>query len=171
MKHQVLNIIPLLVLGVFTAQAQVNASIKGFRINDGALVLEATLANITTNELVADISDTKTLLQLPFPQKEGRLDSILRTSTPVTFVVFYDKDKMIDEPVMICDSRLSNMIQVKLGVQETYSISLESRCFSSSVIALFNKGKKVEAELYVLYRIGNKIYVARSAKTKVKIRK
>lgn len=171
MRYPVLGIIPLLVLGVLTAHAQVNATIKGFRINDGALVLEALLTNTTNGELVADISDTKTLLQLPFPQKESRLDSILRTSTPVTFVVFYDKNNMIDEPVMICDSRLSNMTQVKLGAQETYNLSLESRCFSSSVITLFNKGKKVEAELYVLYRIGNMIYIARSAKTKVKIKK
>jgi hypothetical protein len=151
--------------------AQVNVTIESTHLNDGALVLEGSLTNITQNQIAIEISNTKTLLQLPYPQKEARLDSALRSAVPVTFVVFYDGDNMIDEPVAVCDGKLPGTKQVSLAANTKHNISIESRCFSQSVIRLLNSRKSVKAELYVLYRMDNILYIARSAKKKIKIKK
>lgn len=153
------------------AQAQVMVNIESTYVNDGALGMVVTLANPETAEMVLGISDTKSLRQLAFPLREHRLDSLLQSEVPVTFVVFYTNDGMIDEAVAVCDLQLPRIMEIAIPAGATYRLNYESRCFSKSVIRLLNNNRSVKAEIYVLYRLGNKTYAGRSPMTRIKVKK
>jgi hypothetical protein len=161
----------ILMHAVFSVKAQVEVTIEGTYVDDGALGLVVNITNIAPGPATVQISDSKTLLQLAYAQ--SYLDSALQSKVPVTFVLFYAEGKLIDEPVMICDHRLPGIMNVLLEAQEEFPVNIESRCLSGSVLGLLNNTKKVEAELYLLYRLDGKaqVHIARSPKKTIRVKK
>lgn len=153
------------------AHAQVVVNIESTYVNDGALGMVVTLGNPETAEMLLGISDTKSLQQLAFPLREHKLDSLLHSEVPVTFVVFYTNDGMIDEAVAVCDLQLPRIMKISIPAGATYRLNYESRCFSESVIRRLNNNRSVKAEMYVLYRLGDKLYTGRSPMTRIKVKK
>src|SRR5690242_17462443 len=112
----------ILMLVAASAKAQVEVAISGTYVDDGALGLELDVTNATEGAATVQISDSKTLLQLAYPQ--SNLDSALKAKIPSTFVLFYTEGKLIDEPVAICDHKLPGSTNILLEAKEMFPVSI-----------------------------------------------
>jgi hypothetical protein len=129
--------------------AQVLLSIDSIYVNDGALGIIVRLHNSDTEAVSVTVPRGNYLYQLPYAA--GSLDSALKSPVPVSFAVFYNRQKMIDEPVAACNSRVPASDELMLQPGHAKIVKYETRCLGSSVIEVLNGHQPLNLEFYMIY--------------------
>lgn len=157
----------LFLLVSVASQAQVQLKPDSSYVKDGALVLRFKLVNPTAQVLSLKTDKRNALQQL---NKQEMSDALL-ADAPRNFIIFFLKEKMVDEQVSPCDFKLAQYEEITLQQGQEYSIVFLTHCLSETVLTQLNKGKALHYEMYIRYEESGTLKIVKTEKVKIKVKK
>lgn len=157
----------LVLLFSLAAEAQIQLRYDSSYASDGALVMRFKMLNPGTQTVLFKIDKRRSLLQL---NNQG-IQNSLTANTPQSFIVFYVKDKVVDETVTPCDFQQQQNEEITLHQGQEITLLFQTHCLSKTVLSLINKGKTVSFEMYIRYVEGTTIQTVKTVRSKLKVKK
>lgn len=161
-----ITVIVFLLLSLAT-EAQIQLRYDSSYASDGALVMRFKMLNQGTQIVSLKIDKRRSLLQL----NNQAIQNSLIANTPQSFIVFYVKDKVVDETVPPCDFQQPLNEEIMLHQGQETTLVFQTHCLSKTVLGLINKGKTIPFEMYIRYEEAGTIKTVKTVRSKLKVKK
>ncbi|MES2558958.1 MAG: hypothetical protein V4590_04425 [Bacteroidota bacterium] len=162
-----MHVVVFLVLLGVSATAQVQLIADSSYVSDGALMLRFKLVNTTDHTISISIDNRRSLRQLNMSHTAAELLS----SIPLSFILFYHKDKFINEAPNICDNQQPQRETIRIMQGQRHTLLFQTRCLSETVLTQLNKGHTLAYKMYIRYEDMGVMKTINTEQEKLKVKK
>lgn len=136
-------------------------------VQDGALVMRFKLVN-QTHTTVSLVLDKRRSLEQLNAQHRGE---VLAAAFPHNFILFYNKQLLIDEEPASCDHQQQQNETINLQPGQSFTLLFQTHCLSPAVLTQLNSGRKLGYEMVIRYEEGGVLKTVKTQRCKLKVRK
>jgi hypothetical protein len=131
------------------------------------LEFELEIKNVAHKALALNIEANSKLMQLPLPKRDNQLKLSLKSTFPITFIVFYRNDTMIDDYVFRTDHRLPSTQVFEIPSDSSYKRKYDTYFIGNETRKRLKEKQDLYFECYIIYEENGIMRSAKTPKTKV----
>jgi hypothetical protein len=136
-------------------------------VQDGALVMRFSLVNQSPWPITLVLDKRRSLQQLN-AQHSGEA---LIAEVPHHFILFYNKQLLIDEEPLSCDHQVQQHETIKLQPAQSFVLVFQTHCLSPTVLTQLNRGRALRYEMVMRYEEAGTFKTIKTQRGKLKVKK